>query len=171
MLNSKYLSYSLQIRLMNTEKSAQETYGADGVCFGCGPKNEKGLRIRSFWEGDEFVLRFKPEPHHQAFKGTVNGGIIGALFDCHENWCAATALYNKNPEEDFPSTVTSEFSVKLYRPTPFGVELLIKAKPTKFDGKSVTVYAEMFANEKKTASCTGVFVAVKEGHPAFHRWG
>ena len=24
---------------------------------------------------------------------------------------------------------------------------------------------------KVTATCRGVFVAVKEGHPAYHRWG
>ncbi|MEK7691549.1 MAG: hypothetical protein AAB425_11080 [Bdellovibrionota bacterium] len=33
-----------------------------------------------------------------------------------------------------------------------------------------TVEAELTAKGKVTASCTGTFVAVKEGHPAFHRW-
>jgi hypothetical protein len=48
-------------------KSLQETYSPDGICFGCGPTNEKGLRIRSFVEGDEVVAEFMAEPHHQAF--------------------------------------------------------------------------------------------------------
>ena len=36
-------------------KSIQETYAPDLACFGCGPQNEKGLRIRSFPadDGDE----------------------------------------------------------------------------------------------------------------------
>jgi hypothetical protein len=33
-----------------------------------------------------------------------------------------------------------------------------------------TIQAELLAGGKVTATCTGVFVAVKAGHPAFHRW-
>ena len=29
-------------------KSVQETWAPNNICFGCGPSNEKGLRIRSF---------------------------------------------------------------------------------------------------------------------------
>ena len=35
---------------------------------------------------------------------------------------------------------------------------------------SMIVEAELIANEKVCATCRGTFVAVKEGHPAFHRW-
>ncbi len=38
------------------------------------------------------VCDFTPEPHHQAFPGMLNGGIIGALLDCHSNWTAAYHL-------------------------------------------------------------------------------
>ena len=47
------------------------------------------------WVGkpeDEVVAEFTPEPHHIAFPGVVNGGIIGALLDCHSNWTAAYHL-------------------------------------------------------------------------------
>jgi len=30
--------------------------------------------------------------------------------------------------------------------------------------------AELTANGKVCATCRGTFVAVKEGHPAYHRW-
>lgn len=151
-------------------KSEQEIHGPEGTCFGCGPKNEKGLQIKSFWEGEELVLRYKPSPEHQAFPGIINGGIIGTLFDCHSNWCAATTLFKRNPEKDFPSTVTSEFSIKLIRPTPFGVKLTIKAKPKEISGNKVVVEAELYADGKVTATSLAVFFAVEEGHPAFHRW-
>ncbi|OLS23815.1 MAG: hypothetical protein HeimC3_22870 [Candidatus Heimdallarchaeota archaeon LC_3] len=153
-----------------SNKSEQDIHGPEGTCFGCGPKNEKGLQIKSFWEEDEFVLRFTPSSEHQAFPGTINGGIIGSLFDCHGNWCAATTLFKRNPNKIFPSTVTSEFTLKLNRPTPSGVELIIKAKPTEITENKVIVEAELYANGKITASFTGVFFAVEEGHPAFHRW-
>lgn len=150
--------------------AVQDQFGPSGVCFGCGPKNSKGLQIKSYWEGDEFVLRYQPAEHHQAFQGTVNGGIIGTLFDCHANWCAASSLYKILPSEAFPSTVTVEFSVKLKRPTPMNTELVIRAKTIDIAENKVTVEARMWANEKITATFWGVFLAVKEGHPAFHRW-
>jgi len=73
-------------------KSLQETYAPDNACFGCGPSNDKGLRIRSFPDGDRVVCRWTPEPHHEAFPGVLNGGIIGAILDCHCNWTAAWHL-------------------------------------------------------------------------------
>ena len=56
-------------------KSIQEAYAPDNRCFGCGPANDKGLRIRSFEEGDQLVAEWSPQPHHQAFDGILNGGI------------------------------------------------------------------------------------------------
>ena len=70
------------------EKSLQETYAPTNKCFGCGPANAKGLRIRSFADGDRVVLEWQPQSYHEAFDGVVNGGIIGNLFDCHPNWTA-----------------------------------------------------------------------------------
>ena len=61
--------------------SVQERYAPHNRCFGCGPANEQGLRIKSFIEGDELVCEWSPAPHHEAFAGEVNGGIIGTLFD------------------------------------------------------------------------------------------
>lgn len=71
---------------MSTDLSDQDRYAANGMCFGCGPANKKGLRIKSRWEGDEYVARFTARAEHQAFPGVVNGGIVGTLFDCHSNW-------------------------------------------------------------------------------------
>ena len=154
------------------EPAVQDRYAPHGICFGCGPANEKGLRIKSRWEGEDFVMRFTPSPEHQAFPGVVNGGILGALLDCHSNWCAATALMKERGlADEAPTTVTAEFHVKLKRPTPAGQELLVTARPTKVEGDMVWVRAEVKAGEKVTATCDGLFVAVKPGHPAYHRWG
>ena len=154
------------------EPAVQDRYAPHGICFGCGPANEKGLRIKSRWEGDRFVARFRPEPHHQAFPGVLNGGICGALLDCHSNWCAVTALMRERGiADEAPTTVTAEFHVKLKRPTPTDQDLLVVARPVEVKGDMVTIEAELLAGEKVTATCRGVFVAVKPGHPAYHRWG
>jgi acyl-coenzyme A thioesterase PaaI-like protein len=152
------------------EKSLQEIYAPKNVCFGCGPANEKGLRIRSFDKGDEIVAEWKPEPHHLAFPGVVNGGICGALLDCHSNWTAAVHLMKKAGADAPPCTVTSDFAVKLKRPTPIDAVLTLRAKVVESEGDRATVEAQIEANGKVTATCRGTFVAVKEGHPAFHRW-
>ena len=151
-------------------KSLQEEYAPKNMCFGCGPANDKGLHIRSFVEGDELVCSWKPEAHHLAFPGVVNGGICGALLDCHSNWAAAYFLMKRDGAATVPCTVTSEFAVKLKRPTPLDATLELRARVVESDGDRATVEAQISANGKVTATCRGTFVAVKEGHPAFHRW-
>lgn len=154
------------------EKSLQERFAPDGICFGCGVANEKGLRIRSFPSetGDEVVCEWRAEPHHQAFPGMLNGGIIGALLDCHSNWAATWFLMNKKGKQEPDYTVTADFHVKLRRPTPFDVPLLLKARVVESTGDRAVVEAELIAEDKVCATCRGTFVAVREGHPAYHRW-
>jgi acyl-coenzyme A thioesterase PaaI-like protein len=153
-------------------KSLQETYAPENRCFGCGPKNDKGLRIRSFVadDGNSVVCTWQPEEHHQAFGGVLNGGIIGALLDCHSNWTAAYQLMKARGDAALPCTVTADFHVKLRRPTPLGGPVSLRAWVERIEGDQAIVEATLEAGGKVTATCRGTFVAVKEGHPAFHRW-
>lgn len=151
-------------------KSLQDTYAPANRCFGCGPSNEKGLRIKSFVRGDEVVAEWMPEEHHQAFDGILNGGICGALLDCHSNWTAAHHLMTRSGSTTPPCTVTADFHVTLRRPTPMDQTLLLRAHVVESSDDRAVVEATLEAGGKTTASCRGTFVAVKEGHPAFHRW-
>jgi acyl-coenzyme A thioesterase PaaI-like protein len=151
-------------------KSLQETHAPENRCFGCGPANEKGLHIRSFASGDELVADWTPEPHHLAFEGVVNGGICGTLLDCHSNWAAAVHLMKKAGSDKLPFTVTADFHVVLKRPTPIAGPLRLRARVITSEGNRAVVEAEIEAGGQVTATCRGTFVAVKEGHPAFHRW-
>ncbi|MDW8304297.1 MAG: PaaI family thioesterase [Acidobacteriota bacterium] len=154
-----------------SQKSLQELYAPESICFGCGVKNEKGLRIRSFpTENGEVVAEWTAQPHHQAFPGMLNGGIIGALLDCHSNWTAAYYLMKKAGKEKPDCTVTASYSVKLLRPTPSDSTIHLKARVVEAEDDRATVEAELIANEKVCATCRGVFVIVKPGHPAYHRW-
>jgi len=151
-------------------KSLQETYAPNNRCYGCGPANEKGLHIRSFAEGDELVCDWHPEPHHLAFEGIVNGGILGSLLDCHSNWAAAYHFMKTRGADELPATVTSDFHVTLKRPTPLDAMLHMRAKVVESTDDRAVVEASIEANGKVTATCRGTFVAVKEGHPAYFRW-
>jgi len=155
---------------MSEARSVQERYAPQNRCFGCGPANPKGLRIRSFENADGLRAEWTPEAHHEAWEGAVNGGILGALLDCHSNWTAALHLMREAGGDTLPSTVTAEFHVKLLRVTPSGGPLTLVARVVESKGSRATVEAAVESAGKTTATCRGVFVAVPEGHPAFHRW-
>jgi len=150
--------------------SLQDRYAPHNACFGCGPANTRGLRIKSFVSGDELVADWRPEEHHKAFDGVLNGGICGALLDCHSNWAATWHLMRKTGSTTPPCTVTADFHVQLKRPTPMDVTLHLCARVVESTEDRAVVEARLEANGKVTATCRGTFVAVKEGHPAFHRW-
>ena len=150
--------------------SLQDRYAPHNACFGCGPANEKGLRIKSHVQGEEVVARWTPQSHHEAFPGMLNGGIIGALLDCHSNWCAAWHLMQQRGTGSPPCTVTSDFHVKLLRPTPSTGALQLRAHVVESRPDRATVEATLETGGRVTATCRGLFVAVTEGHPAFHRW-
>jgi len=152
------------------EPSLQERYAPHNACFGCGPANPRGLRIRSFLHGDTYVAEWTPEPHHEAFEGVLNGGIIGTLLDCHMNWATAHHLMVKAGSEGPPCTVTAEYSVQLKRPTPSKTALTIEARIIEATDDRATVEGTITADGKVCATGHGVFVAVKPGHPAYHRW-
>jgi acyl-coenzyme A thioesterase PaaI-like protein len=154
------------------ELCLQEKYAAKNACFGCGPSNARGLRLRSFpdKEGDKVKALWQPETFHEAFPGVLNGGIIGSLLDCHSNWTAAWHLMQRLSLEHPPCTVTAEYNIKLLLPTPTNVPLELIAWVVDAKDDRATVQAELKANGKVCARCEGKFVAVKPGHPAYHRW-
>ena len=155
---------------MSLEKSLQELYAPQSICFGCGPANSKGLKIKSIVRGERVHASFRPQEHHHAFPNVVNGGIIGSLLDCHCNWTGAWKLMKDQGLTEPPCTVTAEYSIQLKRPTPMDAELLLEAWPVEVSGDRVVVEGTLTANGKVCATCRGIFVAVKPGHPAYHRW-
>jgi len=77
-----------------TDRSFQDYY-PEGVshCYGCGRLNPEGLQIKTFWESEESVKRYRPREHHVAVSGHVYGGLLASLIDCHGTGTAAAAGY------------------------------------------------------------------------------
>ena len=151
-------------------KSLQERYAPANACFGCGPANPKGLHIRSFANNDEVVAEWTASKEYEAFPGMLNGGIIGTLLDCHCNWAAAWYLMNASGAEKPPCTVTADYAIKLLRPTPTDGTIKLAARVVEAREDRAVVEGHLMAHDKVCATCRGRFVAVKEGHPAYHRW-
>ncbi len=152
------------------KKSMQELHAPGSICFGCGPANKEGLRIKSFRRNKGLEMEFNPQEEHQAFPGMINGGIIGTLLDCHGNWTAAIALMDEKGSSKPPCTVTASYSVNLKRPTPYGPTLHVTGEVTEISDGRARVKMALIAEDKICATGEGLFVSVKEGHPAFHRW-
>jgi acyl-coenzyme A thioesterase PaaI-like protein len=126
--------------------------------------------VRSFVQDGEVVAEWSAEPHHEAFPGVLNGGIIGALLDCHSNWAAAVHLMEGAGRDAPPCTVTADYAIKLLRPTPSAGRVRLVARVVESADDRATVEARLEAGGKTCATCRGTFVAVRPGHPAYHRW-
>ena len=150
----------------------QEKYAPRSTCFGCGPANPKGLGICSRVIGEEVIADWTPSLHHEAFPNILNGGIIGALLDCHSNWTAAWHIMRQKNLDHPPCTVTADYAIRLLRPTPTGgaIHLTAKVVAAESNEDRAVIEATLTAGEKVCATCRGTFVAVKPGHPAYHRW-
>jgi acyl-coenzyme A thioesterase PaaI-like protein len=153
--------------------SLQERYAPAGRCFGCGPANPRGLHIGSHPDPDDpdlVVAEWQPERDHEAFDGVVNGGILGTLLDCHANWTAAWYLMRVRGLEKPPTTVTLDYAIRLRRPTPSSVPIVLRARVVDSGDDRATVEVEISSAGTVTATGRGTFVAVKPGHPAHDRW-
>src|SRR4030042_3439238 len=72
------------------EQAAFQDQIPDNGCWGVGPSNVHGLRIKSYWVGEESVCAFQPQPHQTAGPPHIlNGGILASLIDCH---CVCTSI-------------------------------------------------------------------------------
>jgi acyl-coenzyme A thioesterase PaaI-like protein len=164
------VNWAFRLNAVMQDLPLQEQFSPASSCFGCGPANSKGLRIRSFVRGNEVVATWQPESHHEAFPGMLNGGIIGSLLDCHCNWTAAWHLMQQGQLAKPPCTVTADYAIKLLRPTPTNGPVELVARVVESSADRATIEGTLSADGKPRATCRGTFVAVTPGHPAYHRW-
>jgi acyl-coenzyme A thioesterase PaaI-like protein len=139
--------------------SLQRRFAPDNRCFGCGPANPAGLKIESIAHGDDVVLDWMPQPHHEAIHGFVNGGVLATLFDCHMAWTAAWSIAGAASDvTGLPLTVTAHLDVTYLSPTPSTSPLQVRARATETTNRKATVAAELASDGSIRATCRGVFV-------------
>lgn len=146
------------------EKAFQDYYPEDlSHCYGCGRLNEYGHQIKSYWDGEESVCTFMPQPYHVAIPGYVYGGLIASLIDCHATGTAAAAAYRAQgrPMDTEPPLryLTGSLHVDFLRPTPIGVPLEVRGRVKEIKGRKVVVEATVSA--KGEVCARGEVVAVQ----------
>jgi acyl-coenzyme A thioesterase PaaI-like protein len=146
------------------EKAFQDYYlDSFSHCYGCGRFNDHGLHIRSFWDGDETVCEFHPQPYHIAIPGFVYGGLIASLIDCHSIGSAAAAadkaagrVLGAAPLQRF---VTASLRVDYVRPTPLGKPMQLRSRIMEIKNRKVVVQTDLSVDGQVCAR--GEVVAVR----------
>ena len=119
-------------------------------CHGCGAANEKGLRLKSYWDGDEAIATWRAEPHHcGGTKENLNGGIIASLIDCHSLNLAIAQAYRAagRPIGSAPRIgyVTANLKIAYLKPTPLQEPIDLRARVVKLDGRKAWLHCALSA--------------------------
>jgi len=135
-------------------------------CYGCGPDNGGGLRLKSYWDGSGMsVARFVPQPHHCAGpRHFVNGGILATLVDCHcvctataAGYLAAGRALGTAPHLHF---ATANLRLNYLRPTPIDGPLELAASILSAHDRSYVLSCTVSAGGKTTVEATVEAVCV-----------
>src|SRR4051794_31179486 len=115
--------------------SIQDRFFADAPCFGCGPGNAKGLRLKSFPVDDTVRASFQPWPEHDNGLGFLNGGIIATLRACHGAAAVVLAAEQRGLAPDGAlQFVTAGIDVRCLRPSPLREPAELVAQLVSADG-------------------------------------
>lgn len=114
-------------------------------CYGCGPDNSHGLRIKSHWTGErETRCVFRPESWHCAGPSRyVNGGVIATVMDCHAICTAMAHAYRRAGRAvggGEPITfVTGSIAVRYRAPARIGEDMTVDARIAESGERKIVV--------------------------------
>ncbi len=155
---------------MPRQKAFQD-YFPGNMCFGCGPANTKGLRLKSFWYDRSkkiSICVFRPKQYHSAATpDALHGGIIASLADCPGIWLAIASAHEAERRKlgSSPSIwyVSRHLEIDYPKPTPLNREILIISKILEESpkNKKYIVESELWPRGQKIFTAKGVVVAVR----------
>jgi len=144
---------------MADSDSFQQRVYPDLLCFGCGPANDRGLRINSFPTSDRsMVVDWTPGPEHQAGGPWLCGGVLGTILDCHAACTVIHAMMVRNPAMAPPPILfTKEYTIRFRNPTPLG-PVRVTATVSDLRQRSASVEATVESEGRVCVEFTGIFV-------------
>lgn len=139
----------------------------DNNCYGCGPRNAKGMQIKSHWDGEDSICRYTPKPEQCAGPPQyVYGGTIASLIDCHSIGTAISNYYRSEGREtgEAPEIwcVTGQLTVNYLAPTPIDQEIELRARIVECHEKKSIVKCEVFSGGIQTAEGDVIAVRVSD---------
>jgi len=136
--------------------SVQERLFPELACFGCGPANDKGLRLRSYPDpAGGVVASFTPWPEHDNGVGYLNGGIIATVLDCH----SAAAVMSEADRQGWRAApgallpyVTAGLSVRYLRPAPLDATVELRGTIASASEAEIVADVELIWDGKPRAA-------------------
>ena len=150
-------------------KAIQDYYPEElSYCFGCGRLNEHGHQIKSYWDGDETICRYRPESYHTGAQNFVYGGLVASLIDCHAAGTAAAAKHREDGKtlgtEPLSRFVTGSLHVDYLAPVRIDQEMLMRGKIDEIKGRKVVVSIDLFSNDTLCAKGKVVAIQIPDGY-------
>ena len=107
----------------------------DGHCFGCGPLNEEGLRLKFVPGPSGSVAEFEVPERFQSWAGMVHGGVVALMLDEAVGWAAWHAGH---------PGVTGRLQVSYRRPLKLGEPVRVVGKVERIRRTLVYASAEIY---------------------------
>jgi len=128
----------------------------DNFCYGCGPCNERGLCLKSFWDGDESIATFLPQAFHSAApRHFLNGGVIATIIDCH---CICTAIADAYRREaraigtaPLIWCATASLKIDYLRPVPIDLPVSLRARVVEAGAKKTDLACALLSADEECA--------------------
>ena len=156
---------------MEKDICIQDTYGEKFQhCWGCGPKNDMGLHLKSYPSEDGKSVTAKIIPDKMYTGGVPQnslGGMIAMIFDCHGTASAAYfAHIDKGLEFDENTIIgrfiTARLEVDFKKPTPMNEEIIVSSKLIELGERKAIIEMEMTAKGEVRATAKMIAVKVKD---------
>lgn len=126
------------------------TFGTEQRCFGCGPNNPVGMRLRFVRDGDAVVTRFTPPEGWEGPPGVFHGGLQSTLADEVAGWALVGLLGRMG--------FTTSLNIRFLRPVRIGLEVEARASIGAHNGNIVALDVTLRQSGRTTAMGTVTFM-------------
>ncbi|PLX11639.1 MAG: thioesterase [Marinilabiliales bacterium] len=113
-------------------------------CFACSDKNQLGLKMEFYEDGEYVISKWKAENHYQGFHNILHGGIQATLMDELAAWFVQIKMKT--------SGVTSSMNTKYIHPVNADEQILLRASLQSQRKNIVEVKVELIVG--KETVCT-----------------
>ena len=124
------------------------------MCFGCGKKNECGLRLDISYSGGRAESKTVFREIFQGWNGIVHGGIITTAIDEVMAYAVGSATGKTG--------VTAELTIRFKKPVRIGEEYEISAEVVEFNRRKAVVKGYVKREGTIHAEGRGIYVLLKE---------
>jgi len=115
----------------------------ENPCFGCGPNNQIGLRLKFYKDSSRVIARTTFDERRSAWPGQVHGGVVFTALECTCQWTFQTLKHRSGPTEKWKMEFVDRVEV--------GEPVTLVGRVTKVSPGMVRVRADILQRMKARA--------------------